>query len=346
MANNSSKIGLIKKALYVWIVQYHGIIPMKILKRYIHKFRHESENISKYGQRYFDPSNPQEYNRWLSLQEYQSDEAKVDITFIGKNLSGFDSHGMQCRSMETLDLAKIDSEYIGVVNGEVSMYPQIDAYLGKVMNGDITYFDHDINQDGNRSNPVLKPDFSYFLLRQYNYVGDLFIIRKELLKQFDGEEFNPYLWLLKLSDQNIQWNHVSKILYSVKQENTYDVDTVNKYFNHTGIEADVSVNPDGMNAYVSYPLKDQPLVSIIIPTKDGKDVLKTCIDSIYGKSTYRNFEIVIADNNSAKEETFQYFDDSKQEHDNVSVVKVNTPFSFSLINNRALRKVMGIMSSY
>ena len=76
MANNSSKIGLIKKALYVWIVQYHGIIPVKILKRYIHKFRHESESISKYGQRYFDPSNPQEYNRWLSLQEYKSDEAK------------------------------------------------------------------------------------------------------------------------------------------------------------------------------------------------------------------------------------------------------------------------------
>lgn len=336
MANNSSKIGLIKKALYVWIVQYHGIIPMKILKRYIHKFRHESENISKYGQRYFDPSNPQEYNKWLSLQEYKTDEIKVDITFIGKNLSGFDSHGMQCRSMDTLDLSEIDSEYIGVVNGEVSMYPQLDAYLNEVVNGDITYFDHDLNQGGKRSNPVLKPDFSYFLLRQYNYVGDLFIVRKELLKQFDGEEFNPYLWLLMLSDQNLRWNHVSKILYSAKQENAYDADTVNKYFNHAGIEADISVNPDGMSAYVSYPAKDQPLVSIIIPTKDGKDVLKTCIDSIYEKSTYRNFEIVIADNNSAKEETFQYFDELKQEHDNVSAVKVNTPFNFSLINNRAI----------
>ena len=160
MANNSSKFGLIKKALYVWIVQYHGMIPMKILKRYIHKFRHESENISKYGQRYFDPSDLQEYNRWLSLQDYKTDAVKMDITFIGRDLSGFDSHGMQCRLMERLDLSGIESEYIGVVDNAVCMYPQMDAYLSEVVNGDITYFDHDVNRGGNRSNPVLKPDFS------------------------------------------------------------------------------------------------------------------------------------------------------------------------------------------
>ena len=341
MANNSSKIGLIKKALYIWIVQYHGMIPMKILKRYIHKFRHESENISKYGQRYFDPSDAQEYNRWLSLQEYKTDTVPLDVTFIGKDLSGFDSHGMPCCSMERLDLSGINSEYIGVVNGAVSLYPQMDAYLSDAVNGDITYFDHDMNLDGNRSNPVLKPDFSYFLLRQYNCFGDLYIIRKELLEQFNGEDFKPYLWLLKLSDQNVRWNHVSKILYAVKKEQLYDVDTVKMYFKDTGIKADITVNADGMSAYVSYPVIGNPLVSIIIPTKDGKNVLKTCIDSIYEKSTYRNFEIVIADNNSEKEETFQYFEQLKKEHDNISVIKVSTPFNFSLINNRAIAQSHG-----
>lgn len=341
MKNNSSKFGLIKKALYVWIVQYHGMIPMKILKKYIHKFRHESENISKYGQRYYDPSDTDQYNRWLDMQEYSSEACDMKFTFIGKNLSSSDLAGMPSISMDKLNLSEVKTEYVCVIDGNVSFYPQFWNYLSEFKDADVIYTDHDQNHDGNRSKPVLKPDFSYFLLRQYNYVGKAVIFRTDVLKQFEGGDINPYLWLLRLSDQDVKWKHISKILYGTDCEPGYDEVTVRQYFKDTGTDAVITVNPDKKSARVSYPVKGNPLISVIIPTKDGKDVLKTCIDSIYEKSTYHNFEIVIADNNSCKEETFAYFNHLKEERDKVQIVKVDSPFNFSLINNRAIAQSHG-----
>lgn len=338
MENNSSKFGLIKKALYVWIVQYHGIIPMEILKGYIHKFRHESENIRKYGQRFYDPSDPEQYNKWLEMQEYLNHESKTTVTFIGKGIKDMDTHDMPCLSMSTLDLSEINTEYVCVVDGNITLYPQFDSYLDELADCDISYMDHDICLDGKRSNPVLKPDFSYFLLKQYNYVGKMFLIRKDLLKQFDGMHVNSYDWLLKLSEQDLKWKHISKILYGTDCEADYDEKTVKQNLSNDSV---VQVNPDHKSACINWPVKGNPLVSIIIPTRDGKDVLKVCIDSIFKKSTYPNYEIVIADNNSEKEETFVYFDELKKARDNVYVVKVACPFNFSLINNRAIAQSHG-----
>ena len=89
-------------------------------------------------------------------------------------------------------------------------------------------------------------------------------------------------------------------------------------------------------AHVSYPLVGTPLVSIMIPTKDGKEDLQRCINSIYHKSTYKNFEIVIIDNNSEKEETFEYFETLKKEHDNITIQRLEIPFNFSKLNNEAV----------
>ena len=54
-------------------------------------------------------------------------------------------------------------------------------------------------------------------------------------------------------------------------------------------------------------IKDNPKVSIVIPNKDGNNILKTCIDSILKKSTYKNYEIIIVENNSETEEIFNYY---------------------------------------
>ena len=57
------------------------------------------------------------------------------------------------------------------------------------------------------------------------------------------------------------------------------------------------------------PVLGSPLVSIIIPNKDEKDTLKACLDSIFDRSSYRNFEIIIVENNSKSEEIFQYYEE-------------------------------------
>lgn len=338
MVKNSSKFGLVKKALYIWIVQYHGIIPLKILKTYIHKFNHESTNIAKYGQRYYDPQNQIEYNKWLSMQTYKSGKKEISMIFVGKDRSFENCNPMKYLSMEKLDISKIDTEYVAVIDGNVQLYPELWNYLDEVESSDITYFDHDLIINGKRLDPYLKPDFSYFFLRQYNYIGPMFIIKKETLKQFDGELINGYKWLLELSDQNLKWNHVSKILYGTDHEEDYDKNTVREYL---GNKANIIASNNSKYGYVSYPVQGKPLVSIIIPTKDNKDVLKTCIDSVINRSTYKNYEIVIADNRSENTETLLYFEQMTTAYNNIHVVKADVPFNYSLINNMAVKSSRG-----
>lgn len=327
--HNSSKLGLIKKALYIWAVQYHFVIPKEILKGYIHKFRHESENISKYGQRYYDPSDSKQYDQWLSFQEYdQNDHIFEDITYISKT-----EHSV-------LDLHDVKTTYVCLTEYPCHFYDAWNTYLHQLDDNDIIYFDSDLYIDDERKDPSLKPDFSYNTLRGFNYIGNLIVIKTEVLKQFEGQEINIYRFLLELSDQNITWKHISRILYGDTQEYPFDIETVKQYHQKNHIIADIQDHKT--YAYVSYPVVDDPLVSVIIPTKDGKEDLQKCIDSAYqNQSYYPNFEIIIIDNNSNKQETFDYFDQLKKEHDNILIHRMEVPFNFSLLNNEGVKLSKG-----
>ena len=78
---------------------------------------------------------------------------------------------------------------------------------------------------------------------------------------------------------------------------------------------------------------NDPLISIIIPNKDHIDDLKRCMDSIEQKSTYRNYEYVIVENNSTDSETFEYYKKLEAENDKVHVVYWDGVFNYSAINN-------------
>lgn len=335
MKNNSSKLGLIKKALYIWAVQYHFVIPKEILKTYIHKFRHESENISKYGQRFYDPSSIEEYNKWLTLQTYDSNSTQfTDITFIGNHI---ENTNLKTINMTQLDVSKIQTKYTCIMTDTVHLYDVFFSYLNELNDSDIIYFDHDCYTDNIRSNPQLKPDFSYNTLRGFNYIGNLVVIKTELLKQFDGKLIDIYYYLLKLSDQQISWKHISKILYG-DSDDSFNGYPLKQYFDEKDKVVELNMYKD--YACVEYPLSSKPLVSIMIPTKDGVQDLSKCINSILNKSTYHNYEIIIIDNNSEKEETFAYFDELKK-YDNIQVHRLEIPFNFSKLNNEAVKLSKG-----
>ena len=82
-----------------------------------------------------------------------------------------------------------------------------------------------------------------------------------------------------------------------------------------------------------YEWKKEPLVSIIIPNKDHAEDLKLCLDSIFTKSDYRNFEVVIVENKSNEPETFAYYKELEAGHENVRVVYYEGGFNYSKINN-------------
>jgi GT2 family glycosyltransferase len=335
--NSSSILGLMRKALHIWAVQYHFVIPWRILKGYIHKYHTESSNISKYGQRFYDPENAEEYNKWLTFQTYDAEKKNIEVTLIGQDLDNVIGSAYPKQDMQVLDLSLIHTEYACIVGRGCHFYEMFDRYLGQCVAYDVTYFDHDeLNAKGERSHPWLKPDFSYDTLRGFNYIGHCWIVKTELLKQFDGQPWDSYRWLLELSDQKISFGHISKILYGDTEPIQNEYDTLKAYFVRRNEQVSIEQNNDGVSARVYYLLQSRPLISIVIPTKDGKNVLHTCLQSIFAKTTYENYEVVIADNGSALAETKQYFLEIQEAHPNVHVFACPGPFNFSKINNQAI----------
>ncbi len=84
----------------------------------------------------------------------------------------------------------------------------------------------------------------------------------------------------------------------------------------------------------------KPFISIIIPTKDKVDYLKRCIDSIFKYTSYKNFEIIVINNNSIEKETFEYFDTISNEK-SIKIINYNIPFNYSKLNNYAVSHSKG-----
>ena len=83
------------------------------------------------------------------------------------------------------------------------------------------------------------------------------------------------------------------------------------------------------------------MISIIIPNKDHIDDLKRCMNAIDSKSTYKNYEYVIVENNSTDPATFQYYKDLEKENPKARVVYWDGPFNFSAINNFGAKYARG-----
>ena len=76
-------------------------------------------------------------------------------------------------------------------------------------------------------------------------------------------------------------------------------------------------------------------MSILIPTCDHIRDLETCVESIYARTTYPDFEIILIENNSKAPETFRTYQRMQKEHpDNLKVVTwEGKGFNYSALNN-------------
>lgn len=90
-----------------------------------------------------------------------------------------------------------------------------------------------------------------------------------------------------------------------------------------------------------FTLKEEPLVSILIPNKDHTDDLDVCLNSFFERADYQNYEFIIIENNSVLPETFAYYEKIEKEHDNVKVVYWEAGFNYSAINNFGFKFAKG-----
>lgn len=217
---------------------------------------------------------------------------------------------------------------------------------------DALYCDEDfLNETGEYVAPHFKSDFNLDLLRVHNYITHLLCVRasfaKELMlrKEFDGAQ--DYDFLLRLVERTQNIYHVREVLYHWRISDTstaksagnknYADDAgrraLQEHLDRCGLNGDAELTDSACFYHISYALNEEPLVSIVIPNKDSVEVLRRCIDSIEEKTDYRNFEILVVENNSTEDATFEYYRTVSEQYENVRIATWNGPFNYSAINN-------------
>lgn len=209
--------------------------------------------------------------------------------------------------------------------------------------------------------PHFKPDYAPDSLLSCNYICHLSVFRRSLLDETglfdplcDGSQDHDMV--LRLTERAKKIVHIPKILYYWRShagsvaggvtQKPYvfeaGVRAVQKSLDRRGVRGTATTVAPNLTIYrVRYEIHGRPLVSILIPNYEHLDDLKTCISSIYKKSTYDNFEIVIVENNSKDPALFGYYEQLQEEHENLRVVQWAHPFNFSAICNYGVQFCKG-----
>ena len=289
-----------------------------------------------------------------------SSNSFIRYKFIGKNL-GISGNTNVALEMATGDyIIFMDHDDLLPVN---ALY-EIVSVLNKDNTIDFIYTDEDkIDDNGNRFDPHFKPDFSKELLECTNYITHLVVAKKELCDLvgildpvFDGAQDFDYVLRLTSHAKNIY--HISKILYHWRVAETstakdieiksYAIDAgknaLNKYFkeNYEG-KIEATGCPEVPGVYkLEFKFDVLPKVSIVIPNKDNIKILDRALKSIIKLTTYKNYEIIIVENNSTEKSTFNYYSKIEKEFDFVKVVKCSVSgFNYSTIINQGVKNASG-----
>ena len=245
-------------------------------------------------------------------------------------------------------ISQIDSDFIGILHSEIILQRDLLYQVVKEFNqdsgSDIFYFDEDyMDKTSERSNPFFKPDWSPYLLRSMNYLGEFFLVRNSILQQINDVELKNinffYDLILRCSEITQKFSHISKPLFSNKKNTQYHeshITALSNYIKRIGLDATVE-NGISFNTFrVRYNSDSEPKISILIPTKDNDVLLKRCIDSIKNNTNYKNWEIIIIDNNSITDKSIKYLKSLPYK-----IVRYEEPFNYAKMNNLAAAKANG-----
>jgi len=204
------------------------------------------------------------------------------------------------------------------------------------------------------------PAFSPEYLRSCNDTSHLTAFSRRILEEvgferegYDGSQ--DYELELRVVEKARRIVNIQKVLYFCRAcEGSVALNPESKYYAYEagrkaisehiariGYPGDVEFLKDTFSYRIRYKILEKYKVSIIIPNKDHIEALRKCIDSIFEKTTYDDYEIIIVENNSTLPETFAYYD-SLKDHKNVKVLYYpEKEFNFSAINNWAVERANG-----
>ena len=119
-------------------------------------------------------------------------------------------------------------------------------------------------------------------------------------------------------------------------------EVLEKHLRNRGYDNSTVGSPSPGMWQIKYNIPHNPLITIIIPTKDQLPILITCVTTLIEKTTYTNYEIIIVDNNSEEAETKNWLAGiSEVAPERIRVLSYPAPFNYSAINNMAAKEARG-----
>jgi GT2 family glycosyltransferase len=288
------------------------------------------------------------------ITEYTARDPRIVSKFLKTN------QHIAGATNEALKLAK--GEFVSLFDHDDLLWPnalyEIVAALNTDKKIDFLYTDEDkITTDRHdHLGPFFKPDWNPDFLHSVNYITHFSTIRRSLLDKLGGlrADYNgaqDWDLFLRVTSATNKIHHIPKIVYSWRihelstamstDSKPYVVEAQRKALTDDLARkgySDVIVEQDRLHSgywNVTYNVQGNPLISIVIPSKNQLEVVKRCINSIYQKTTYQNFEIVLVDTGSTDKRVHKWYAKLQKEHSNFVLVDwPEQPFSYSRSCNK------------
>lgn len=295
------------------------------------------------------------------LDEYAQNDSRIKIVYR-------ESNGHISKATNSA-LALASGEFVALLDHDDMLAKDALYYMVEKINeqpsAQILYSDEDwIDTIGTRIRPHFKSDWNLDLFYSHNYITHLCVYRRELIASVGGlregvEGSQDYDLLLRcisvIDDKDIL--HIPRVLYHWRAiegstalsagEKSYSDDAglkaLTEHFEQVYPGLASVTSSDLPNMYkVNWRIPEPaPLVSLLMPTRDQKNVTETAVRSILKLSTYTNFELLIIDNGSEKQETLDFFDSIQKEDKRVKVIRYEAPFNYPAINNFGFKHSKG-----
>lgn len=293
------------------------------------------------------------------LQKYEAEDNRIKVVY--------NKEALQISENTNAALAIATGDYIAFADHDDLLAPNVLYECVYELNKDVTiemiYTDEDkIDMSGKEHfMPHFKSDFNIDMLRSVNYFCHLVVVKREVYEkvgnlnhEFDGAQ--DYDFVLRCVEDASNIKHIPKILYHWRahkdstaenpESKNYAFEAgaraIQAHYDRLGIPATVEETTHKGIYRSRYILEEKPLISIVIPNKDHTDDLDKCITSIEEKSTYKNYEFIVVENNSTEEETFEYYKKLESTCPRAKVVCWDGKgFNYPAINNYGVEHAKG-----
>lgn len=289
------------------------------------------------------------------LEEVAAADARIKVVFRPQN-----GH-ISAASNSALEI--VSGEFTALLDHDDRLAPHALATVVQSLNAspeaDLLYSDEDkIDAFGRRFDPYFKSDWNPELFYSLNCVSHLSVFRTELLQRIGGftlglEGSQDYDLVLRAVEHTTpdRIRHLPDVLYHWRAipgsvalgegEKSYAHErareAIRRHFDRLGTPVRVTEGSGRLHR-VHYPVPNpEPGVSILVPTRDRRDLLEPLVNDLFSRTDYGTFELIIVDNQTTDPETLDYFRELKQDP-RVRILRYDAPFNYSAITNLAARE--------